>query len=62
MNIVKLVILILILTVSPVLAYSDPGSGLLLLQLIGSVFVGILFYFNKIKQWIVSKVRKNDSK
>jgi len=63
MNKFKIVCLILFLSSEPAYAYSDPGSGLLILQIIGSALVGILFYFSKIKKWILSKlVKKNDTK
>ncbi len=32
--------------------YADPGSGALLWQLIGSFFIGLLFYFRRIAAWI----------
>ena len=60
---IKLVFLLLLLSVVPAYAYSDPGSGLLVLQMTGSIFVGILFYFSKIKKWFMSKLStKIDSK
>ncbi len=32
--------------------YADPGSGALLWQLIGSFFIGFLFYFRRIAAWL----------
>lgn len=32
--------------------YADPGSGALLWQLIGSFFIGLLFYFRRIAAWL----------
>lgn len=32
--------------------YADPGSGALLWQLIGSFFIGLLFYLRRIAAWI----------
>lgn len=32
--------------------YADPGSGALLWQLIGSFFIGLLFYFRRFAAWI----------
>ncbi len=32
--------------------YADPGSGALLWQLIGSFFIGLLFYVRRIATWI----------
>lgn len=61
MQIFKLVMFLIIASVTPVFAYSDPGSGLMLLQLLGSALVGVLFYFKKIKEWFASKIdNKND--
>jgi len=57
---IKLIFLIVLLSAAPVYAYSDPGSGLLILQMLGSALVGILFYFSKIKNWILSKLSKNN--
>lgn len=34
------------------LFYADPGSGALLWQLIGSFFIGLLFYFRRFAAWI----------
>lgn len=58
---IKLIFLLSIITVSPAFAYSDPGSGLLLLQLLGSALVGVLFYFNKIKEWVLGKLGKKSN-
>jgi len=57
--IIAFAVLLNLLSVSPAYAYSDPGSGLLILQLIGSALVGVLFYFNKIKKWILTKLGKS---
>lgn len=59
MNIIKLTILLLAF---PVIAhaYTDPGSGLLLWQLIGSFLVGLLFYLRKILYFIKGLFKKND--
>jgi len=40
-------------------AYTDPGSGLLLWQLLGSFFIGLLFYFRRIIAFIKKLFRKN---
>lgn len=34
------------------LFYADPGSGALLWQLIGSFFIGLLFYFRRFAAWM----------
>ncbi len=50
---VSVLCLLLITTVTPAEAYNDPGSGLLLWQLIVSGFVGCLvFRFRKIVRFL----------
>jgi len=49
---------LMIATTAPAYAYSDPGSGLLLLQMLGSALVGVLFYFRQIKNWLLEKLGK----
>lgn len=41
-----------------VLAYIDPGTGLLIWQAIVAAFVGTVFYFKKTRDWIVNQVRR----
>jgi hypothetical protein len=43
--------------------YADPGSGLLIWQLLLAIFLGATFYFSKFRSWISSKSsseRKDD--
>ena len=40
-----------------VLAYVDPGLGLLLWQAVVSAFVGGLFYVKKTRDWILKPLR-----
>lgn len=58
-RIILAICVLYLINARPVYAYTDPGSGLLILQILGSVFVGALFYFSKIKNWIKNKF-KND--
>jgi hypothetical protein len=37
--------------------YADPGSGVLIWQLLIALFFGAAFYFTKIRHWAVSKFR-----
>lgn len=62
MNPLTCSLLLLLSSASPAFAYSDPGSGLMILQLLGSALVGALFYVAKIKGWIqkIIKNKKND--
>ena len=40
------------------LAYIDPGTGLLIWQTIIAAFVGFLFYLKKTRHWIVGMFQK----
>lgn len=40
------------------LGYIDPGLGTLIWQTIVAAFVGLFFYLNKTRRWIVSVVLK----
>lgn len=40
-------------------AYTDPGSGMLILQLLGSAALGALFYFQRARQWVASLFRRS---
>jgi hypothetical protein len=40
------------------LGYVDPGSGLLIWQMIGAAFVGLIFYFKKTRQFVGTLFRK----
>jgi hypothetical protein len=40
------------------LAYIDPGVGLLIWQAIVAAFVGLLFYLKKTRRWIIGLFRK----
>jgi hypothetical protein len=37
--------------------YADPGSGVLLWQLLLAVFFGGTFYFSKLRHWAIAKIR-----
>jgi hypothetical protein len=37
--------------------YADPGSGVLIWQLLLALFFGATFYFTKLRHWAISKVR-----
>jgi hypothetical protein len=43
--------------------YADPGSGILIWQMLLALFIGATFYFSKVRTWISSKMRpeRNDS-
>jgi len=37
--------------------YADPGSGVLIWQLLLALFFGATFYFTKLRHWAISKLR-----
>lgn len=39
--------------------YADPGSGILVWQMLLALFFGATFFFTKLRQWVLSKVRPN---
>jgi hypothetical protein len=45
----------LVMAQTPVLAYVDPGSGTLLVQVIAAFFVGSLFYVKRAVNWLRGK-------
>lgn len=44
---------LVLLSVTPAYAYIDPGTGTMLLQLIGAAVAGALFYFRNFKNMVV---------
>lgn len=42
-------------------AYTDPGSGALIWQLLLAGFVGFLFYFKQTFAWVKSKISKKST-
>ncbi len=41
--------------------YADPGSGALLWQLIGSFFIGFLFYVRRFTRWLTERTGEKQS-
>ena len=37
--------------------YADPGSGVLIWQLLLALFFGATFYFSKLRHWAAAKLR-----
>jgi hypothetical protein len=52
-----LCLLLLFATAQEARAYTDPGSGALIWQMLVAGFLGLLFYFRRIWSWIVTKLR-----
>jgi hypothetical protein len=61
LNVLLLTCALLLATVAPAHAYIDPGSGLLLWQLVVSVFVGTVVYqYRRVVNFIFRKQRKQE--
>jgi hypothetical protein len=43
---------------SHILAYVDPGAGLLAWQVVGAAVVGALFYVKKSRDYLLALIRK----
>ena len=57
----KLAILLFLLsfaTETPAHAYTDPGSGALIWQMIAASLLAVPFYFRKVVLWVKKKVNK----
>jgi hypothetical protein len=37
--------------------YADPGSGILIWQMLLALFIGATFYFSKFRTWVTTKLR-----
>jgi len=61
-RIIRLSLILLLALPSLAHAYTDPGSGLLLWQLLGSFFVGLLFYFKHIITYLKGLFNKDDQR
>jgi hypothetical protein len=44
---ISLLLVLLAAAVQPLYGYTDPGSGLLLWQMVGAAFVGSVFYLKR---------------
>ena len=62
-NFIKIALIVLIISETRAYAYTDPGSGALLWQLLVGAALGLLFYFRKIMYWVRTRVSgvKNSS-
>lgn len=41
--------------------YADPGSGVLIWQLLLALFFGGAFYFSKLRHWVTARLRPERS-
>jgi len=37
--------------------YADPGSGILIWQMLLALFIGATFYFSKFRTWVSAKLK-----
>lgn len=37
--------------------YADPGSGVLIWQILLALFFGVTFYFTKLRHWVTARLR-----
>jgi hypothetical protein len=37
--------------------YADPGSGILIWQMLLALFIGATFYFSKVRTWVSTKLK-----
>jgi hypothetical protein len=37
--------------------YADPGSGILIWQMLLALFIGATFYFSKFRTWVITKLK-----
>jgi hypothetical protein len=37
--------------------YADPGSGILIWQMLLALFIGATFYFSKFRTWVTTKLK-----
>jgi len=43
-------------------AYTDPGTGALIWQMVAAGFVGAMFYFRRLRVFVSGFLKKNDDK
>jgi hypothetical protein len=48
-------------TASPAYAYIDPGTGSMLLQVIGAAIAGAMFYFRELRMKVWSLLMRRDT-
>lgn len=58
-SVIPFFLVLVFLGVTPASAYTDPGSGLMLWQILGAAAIGSLFYLKRFLSWL-GVVRKKD--
>lgn len=56
-----LILLILVFFTKPSAAYIDPGTGSMILQILGSMLVGCLVFFRTLKIYFLNAIDKTKS-
>ncbi len=60
LQVLPFIVVLLIATEQQASAYTDPGSGALIWQMVAAGFVGLMFYLRKFGSWFRS--RKKETK
>jgi hypothetical protein len=55
LRIIPFLFLLSFATERPACAYTDPGSGVLVWQMLVAGFVGVAFYFRRLTSWFKGK-------
>lgn len=55
LRIIPFLLLLSFATERPACAYTDPGSGVLIWQMLVAAFVGVAFYFRRLTTWFKGK-------
>jgi hypothetical protein len=58
--VIGVVAMLMIGTVRPAQAYTDPGTGALIWQTMAAAFVAVLFYFRKVMFWFKNRKGPRD--
>jgi len=59
---IAVVLILFVVTVRDAQAYVDPGTGAMILQIIGAIVAGALFYFRQIRAKIASWFSRRTSR
>jgi hypothetical protein len=60
LRLLSFLLLLLFATEQEARAYTDPGSGMLIWQMLVAGFVGVLFYFRRLTSWFRGKKGSKD--
>jgi hypothetical protein len=54
-----LLLALLVVAERPAKAYTDPGTGALIWQMVAAAFVGVVFYLRKFTSWFRTSRKRN---